>query len=213
VSYTHIGDSRALARDITLIERIGDPIAKEHRESSYEELFHVPPVEEAADDSERHYSDYTRCFLAGCELRSLSDPAFAEIYRELGRMMLAAPTSVGARQYIEIGSKRYGPSREPIPASAFNRRDGYGFLLQCYYDDPTHDELHREFATSGVQRVVDAGVTLGGPGVTIPNWISVLNEATVREIFGDKYERLQRVKAKYDPDNVFHRGLGIKPAT
>ena len=49
------------------------------------------------------------------------------------------------------------------------------------------------------------------PGIQL-NFVSDLSDERVRATFGpDKYKRLGALKARYDPDNVFHLNANIKP--
>lgn len=50
-----------------------------------------------------------------------------------------------------------------------------------------------------------------GPS-TYVNFMPEYDEERVRATYGDKYDRLARIKAQYDPDNVFRAAANIKPA-
>jgi hypothetical protein len=48
---------------------------------------------------------------------------------------------------------------------------------------------------------------------TYVNFATDLDESALRTCYGaDKYAKLQKIKTKYDPDNVFHLNQNIKPA-
>ena len=64
-----------------------------------------------------------------------------------------------------------------------------------------------------VHTLVDARLTVGGYNVCPMNFVTRVSNMIVRESFGQNYERLLAVKAKYDPTNMFSRAIPILPRT
>jgi FAD/FMN-containing dehydrogenase len=57
-----------------------------------------------------------------------------------------------------------------------------------------------------MSRFSQGGMYLNFPGLTEEG------DALLRQSFGSSYERLQAIKAKYDPENVFRSTFNIVPA-
>ena len=48
-------------------------------------------------------------------------------------------------------------------------------------------------------------------GGTYINSLAEQDDARIRQTYGAKFDRLQMIKNKYDPNNVFHRNANIRP--
>jgi hypothetical protein len=75
---------------------------------------------------------------------------------------------------------------------------------------PDADVLAADRAWS--RGLVDALLPLALDAGTYVNGMTEQDDHRVRVAYGAKYERLARIKGEYDPGNVFHRNINIKPA-
>ncbi len=65
-----------------------------------------------------------------------------------------------------------------------------------------------------VRTFYDALLPHSSGNATYINFLAEPDDDRVRASYGaEKYDRLARIKTKYDPDNVFHLNANIKPAT
>ncbi len=94
--------------------------------------------------------------------------------------------------------------------TAFGQRDGR-FLYNAisFWEDPAETERNVAWARSfheALQPYATEGVYV--------NFLSEEGDQRIVEAYGtDKYERLARIKAQYDPDNLFRLNQNIVPAT
>ena len=101
-------------------------------------------------------------------------------------------------------------SRVPEGDTAYGGRDA-GFLVtgETSWTDPAQtDEAitwGRDF-WAALEEHSTGGVYLNFPG------LGEEREALARAGYGSNYERLAKLKAKYDPDNLFRMNINIEPA-
>ena len=101
-----------------------------------------------------------------------------------------------------------GVSRVEPTATAFaHRTDGYNVLTLGQWLAPEDDDLNVDWvreAHAALEPLVDEGIYSNYMG-------DDEGEARVRAAYGVNFERLQKIKAQYDPDNVFHLNQNILP--
>jgi FAD/FMN-containing dehydrogenase len=90
---------------------------------------------------------------------------------------------------------------------AFSHRDALvEFIAAASWTDPAEDE-----ARISAARQYGAAVEPFASGVYV-NDLADEGEGGVRRAYGaDKLARLATIKARYDPDNVFHLNHNIRP--
>ena len=89
-----------------------------------------------------------------------------------------------------------------------NRHAAYAYNLIATWTDPAEDE-----AQMAGNRALAAALEPYSTGGVYVNFLGDEGAARIRAAYGEvKFARLQRLKAAYDPDNVFSRNQNIPPA-
>jgi FAD/FMN-containing dehydrogenase len=100
-------------------------------------------------------------------------------------------------------------SRVDAGATAFPYRDGgWAGVIVGVDPDPGQAQVITEWARNYWEELHPTSAD----GVYV-NFLGLEGDARVRSAYGGNYERLQRIKAQYDPDNLFHINQNIPPAT
>ena len=103
-------------------------------------------------------------------------------------------------------------SVEPEVPSCFPTRpeNGWSVGTAGFWEEETGDAPHREWSDASIAAFRDAGLTTG---IVYDNVQQLPDEQRQRESHGEEdWQRLREIKAKYDPENVFHLNHNIPPA-
>jgi FAD/FMN-containing dehydrogenase len=98
-------------------------------------------------------------------------------------------------------------TRVPVGATAFPlRRNGIACDVGAYWTPPHGQAAARKWIDA-----VTAKLPVDDDG-TYVNGMDRVDEAAVRRAYGANYARLQQLKARYDPTNLFSLNQNIRPA-
>jgi hypothetical protein len=146
------------------------------------------------------------CYDKGCYVEQLSDAVIDVVAEHLPRKL--SPLSILLFYRLDGAYSRVGDD-----ATAFSGGRSPRFAVFIVAVCPTPELLvkDREWVRSFWQALRPHSYRVG----TYVNAVADFeDDDTVRAAYGPlKHDRLARIKAEYDPGNVFHRNANIKPAT
>lgn len=140
-------------------------------------------------------------YWKGDFVRELSDAAIAE-----HRRFAEVPTGLSTMHLYPVDGAvhRVGPEQ-----TAWGHRDANWSMVIAGVDpDPANNERMIKWARGYWEALHPYSV-----GASYINFMMEEGQDRIRATYGGNYERLRKVKARYDPDNFFHVNQNIKPAT
>ena len=148
------------------------------------------------------YPDGRHYYWKSLYLDSLDDAAVETLVRH-------AQDRPSKLSSVDVWALGGAMRREPAGGAAFSHRDRpYVLGIEANWDGAAGDKSNIAWARglfADMSRFSHGGMYLNFPGMAEEA------DALLRESFGASYARLQALKAKYDPDNVFRSTFNIKP--
>jgi FAD/FMN-containing dehydrogenase len=190
----HCGGLEQGEKDLGPLRAIGRPLA---------DLSSPAPFAQVQRFFEPDYPNGRRYYWKSTYLPDLPDALVAAAIQRTRER----PSPLSSIDFWGLGKGAI--SRVPVEATAFAMRDApFLFAVEANWDDPRADGENIEWARK-----------VHGDGVKHSNGQTYLNfpgfaeegEALVRGAYGPNYERLRRIKARFDPDNVFRGNFNIAP--
>jgi FAD/FMN-containing dehydrogenase len=160
-----------------------------------------PSMYELIPEAPRSITNVTNSFVAD----ELDDVAVGSILQQLNRSNLPSTEALAAVELRVLGG---AISRMPVDATAFAHRQRRLLCSVVAAGFAAADtDRHRSWvqSLSGAIRYLAKGAYV--------NFLDAADESRLHEAYPDStYRRLVQVKRRYDPTNLFHRNLNIRPA-
>jgi FAD/FMN-containing dehydrogenase len=144
------------------------------------------------------------CYEKALYLDELTDEAIAVITEQQARKT----SQMSLLEFYRLGGA-YAEAGEDETAFGGRRKSRFGVIMVGLAGNPELLVAERAWVRSFWEALRPHAIGAGG----YINAMIEFEEDRVRASYGPvKYERLARVKAQYDPDNVFHLNANIRPA-
>jgi FAD/FMN-containing dehydrogenase len=140
-------------------------------------------------------------YWKGDFIRELTDEAIAEHLH-----FAKVPTSLSTMHLYPINGAVHRVGKEE---AAWNYRDvNWSMVIAGVDPNPANTEKISKWARDYWQALHPHSA-----GASYVNFMMQEGQDRIQATYGDNYERLRKIKGKYDPDNFFHVNQNVEPAT
>lgn len=190
----YAGDVREGERIMRPLRELGEPIA---------DFSGTMPYAEAQKVLDEDYPDGWRYYWKSSNVESVDDEV-------IERLVHHAETAPSDHSTIDVWYQGGQMGRVPAEATAFGDRSEPILLgIEANWEEPEHDAANIAWARECVDDM--RRFSGGGTYLNFPGFLEE-GETMMRDAYGVNYARLARIKAKYDPANLFRVNQNIEPA-
>jgi FAD/FMN-containing dehydrogenase len=199
LTLVHLDDERTAERDLATIRAAARPVAGKIGRTGYADFLlsgKLPPLNRFR--WEEQGSTLESAELTGPLLDHAARLPRATVPGLPGHYLIVEPLGPGFQRVPDL----------PTPV---RRRSGASIAYFAGWSDPQDDDAFSEWVRAGARALREDGV---GDGVPSLNYNSETGPTAGRRADGaNAYAKLQQLKARYDPENVFHRNHNVEPGT
>jgi FAD/FMN-containing dehydrogenase len=125
----------------------------------------------------------------------------------IDRLVEHANAAPSPHSKIVVGGLGGAMGRIARTDTAFPQRDAvFNVGIEAQWTDPADSERNRAWTQAAADELQPYST-----GRNMPNFLDEEPDDVVRAAFGENYDRLSDIKAKYDPTNFFSVNLNIQP--